>query len=176
AGGGPLDLARTLVSVPTRQTGRRLREALAAHAAQHESAVFPPRVMLPESLVAAAPGNAVLASRLETLLAWAEVFREIALEEFRAVFPVDPPARNVTWALRLGNEFVRLRRALAEGGLQLGDVAARVGASFPEAERWRQIAMLEALHAEKLIALGLCDQQAAEIAAANDPAPLEGFD
>ena len=51
-GGGPLDLGELLVVVPTQQSGRRLREALAAHAAKHGAAVFPPRVMLPESLVA----------------------------------------------------------------------------------------------------------------------------
>ena len=173
AGGGPLDLSKTLVIVPTRQTGRRLREALAAHAAAHGSAAFPPRVMLPESLVAAAPGDAALASRLESLLAWTVVLRDVPLDEFRAVFPVDPPVRNVAWALRLAQEFVRLRRALAEGGLQLGDVAGRVGADFPEAERWRQIGELERRQTAVLAELGLRDRQAAEVAAAVAPAKLE---
>src|SRR5450755_408136 len=86
----PLDLAEILVIVPTRQSGRRLREALAAHAAIHGAAVFPPRVMLPESLAAPGPGVTGLASRLESQLAWIGVFRALDLEEFRAVFPVDP--------------------------------------------------------------------------------------
>src|SRR5690349_4825275 len=50
-GAGPLDLAHWLVIVPTRQSGRRLREALAEHAAAREQAVFPPRVITPEALV-----------------------------------------------------------------------------------------------------------------------------
>ncbi|OYU98221.1 MAG: hypothetical protein CFE26_27965, partial [Verrucomicrobiales bacterium VVV1] len=66
AGDGPLDLARTLVVVPTRQAGRRLREALAEHAAARGQAVFPPRVVTPESLVT--QGVAVgTATRLESL-------------------------------------------------------------------------------------------------------------
>jgi len=47
SGTGPLDLARWLVVVPTRQAGRRLREALAEHAAEAGQAVFPPRVVTP---------------------------------------------------------------------------------------------------------------------------------
>ena len=37
---GPLDLSGLLVVVPTRQSGRRLREALAGHAAARGQAVF----------------------------------------------------------------------------------------------------------------------------------------
>ncbi|MDI1320450.1 MAG: hypothetical protein PSW75_09715, partial [bacterium] len=40
AGPGPLDLGGWLVIVPTRQSGRRLREALAEHAATRGSAVL----------------------------------------------------------------------------------------------------------------------------------------
>lgn len=176
AGEGPLDLSRRLVVVPTRQAGRRLREALAAHAARFGAAVFPPRVMVPELLVAAAPEKQDLATRLESLLAWTEVFREVDLEAFRAVFPVDPPARDFAWAFRLAQQFARLRRALAEGGLQLTEVAERTGPEFPEFERWQQIGELASRHAEKLGAVGLRDAQAAEIAAATAPARLEGIE
>jgi len=175
-GGGPLDLSRWLVVVPTRQAGRRLREALAGHAAERGAAVFPPRVLLPESLISAAVKEEALASRLVSLLAWMEVLREIELEAFRAVFPVDPPTRNVAWALRLAQEFGRLRRTLGEGGLQLGDVAQRLGEEFSERERWLQLGELERLHAEKLGELGLRDRQAAEIASARAPTELEGVE
>lgn len=176
AGDGPLDLSGTLAVVPTRQAGRRLREALAAHAAERGSAVFPPRVMLPESLVSAAVGEQATATRLVSLLAWTEVLRAIALDDFRAVFPVDPPVRNLAWALRLAQEFGRLRRALGEGGLQMGDVAARVGSDFPESERWVQLAELERLHTAKLKSFELTDRQLAEIEAARVPAAIEGVE
>ena len=62
SGTGPLDLARWLVVVPTRQAGRRLREALAEHAAEAGQAVFPPRVVTPESFISQgmAAGTATL--------------------------------------------------------------------------------------------------------------------
>lgn len=168
AGGAPLDLSETLVVVPTRQSGRRLREAIAAQAAVRGQAAFPPRVLSPEALVSSGPG-ASTASRLESQLAWMEIFRDLDLAEFRGVFPLDPPARNFAWMLRLAREFSRLQSTLAETGLRLADVSARAGADFSELERWRQLAELERLHGEKLAAHGLNDEQVVRIGRASAP-------
>jgi ATP-dependent helicase/nuclease subunit B len=170
-GAGPLDLSALLVVVPTQQSGRRLREALAEYAAIRGQAAFPPRVFTPDRLIAPGPGPGV-ASRLESLLAWVEIFRTIDLEAFREVFPVDPPARNFSWVLRLAQEFARLQAILAEAGLRLVEVNEKTGESFCETARWQQLGELERLHAEKLAALGLCDAQAAKITAAKNPPPL----
>jgi ATP-dependent helicase/nuclease subunit B len=169
-GNGPLDLSALLVIVPTQQSGRRLREALAGQAAARGQAAFPPRVLTPDRLIAQGLGPGV-ASQLESLLAWTEVFRALELEAFREVFPVDPPARNFTWAFRLAQEFARLQALLAEAGLRLADVNGKAGEDFPEAARWHQLGGLGRLHAEKLAALGLRDAQAAKIAAAQNPPP-----
>lgn len=166
SGNGPLDLSDRLVIVPTRQSGRRLREALAGFAARRHAAVFPPRVMLPEALLAPAPADAA-AAKLDSLLAWAQVFLAAEMDDFRAVFPVDPPARTVNWAMRLAEEFVRLQRSLAESGLRLSDVARRAGEGFPERERWEQIGELERRHDETLGRVGLCDAAASRIARAS---------
>lgn len=167
-GDRPLDLGRILVVVPTRQAGRRLREALAEYASARGQAVFAPRVLTPEALLGVGPGMAV-ASRLDSLLAWTEVFRAVDLEDFRAVFPVDPPARNFVWALRLAREFSGLQFSLAEGGLVLGDVGRRAGPEFPEADRWEQLGELERRHWRELAARGLVDGQAARIQTAQRP-------
>lgn len=174
AGAGPLDLADTLVVVATRQSGRRLREALAAHAATHGQAVFPPRVATPEALIASGATEGV-ATRLESWLAWTEVFLGLELDAFRAVFPVDPPARNFAWAQGLAQAFARLQRSLAEAGLRLAEVPARAGEDFAEAERWQQIGELEQFHTAKLAALRLRALSAVEIARARAPALPEGI-
>ena len=145
----PLDLSRLLILVPTRQSGRRLREALAGYAARRQSAVFPPQVLTPEALLAAATAPTT-APRLEATLAWIEVLRAIELEAFRDVFPTDPPARNFAWSSRLAEQFVRLQSALAEAGLRLADVARRAGPDFPETARWAQLAQLEQRYFERL--------------------------
>lgn len=168
AGPGPLDLSAVLVIVPTRQSGRRLREALAEHAATRNSAVLAPRVVLPEDLLAPAEGApaVAVASSLETQLAWAEVLRAAELEEFRAVFPVDPPARHFAWAARLAAQLQRLQATLGENGLRLGDVVRRAGDGLPETERWMQLAELERRCDAVLKDCGRIEPQAARIAAA----------
>ncbi len=165
AGSGPLDLGGVLVIVPTRQSGRRLREALAEHASRRDSAVLAPRVVLPEDLLAVpAGGTAVpVASRLEAQLAWAEVLRTVDLEDFRAMFPVDPPARNFAWAVRLAAQLQRLQSTLGENGLRLRDVVHRAGDGLPETERWTQLAGLERRCDALLAAGGRCEAQAARL-------------
>ncbi|MSU23232.1 MAG: PD-(D/E)XK nuclease family protein [Opitutus sp.] len=174
AGGGPLNLSDTLVVVSTRQAGRRLREALAVHAATQRQAVFPPRVLTPESLLTVEADEGP-ATRLESLLAWTEIFRGLELENFRDVFPVDPPARNFAWALRLAQEFARLQGSLGEAGLRLSEVAARAGENFSETERWRQLAELERWHTAQLAARDRRDASAAKIARAHAPVLPEGI-
>ncbi len=174
-GQAPLDLARSLVIVPTRQAGRRLREALAEHAAARGQAVFPPRVATPELLVTQSAATGI-ATRLEALFAWTETLREIDFEDFRAVFPRDPPARDFAWALRLARELGRLQSTLAEGGLHLSDVVEKSGDDLPEAERWRQLGELEKHHAEMLEKRGLRDPQVARIAGARTPPKLVEID
>lgn len=171
AGGAPLDLSRTLVLVSTRQAGRRLRAALAELAATHGQAAFPPRVLTPEALLAPEAASD-LAPPLAATLAWAQVLAALDLERVRAVFPVDPPARNFSWALRLAGEFTRLQATLAEAGLTLDEVAARLPADFPERARWQQLGQLGRAHAAALAERGWREPQAARRAAARRPAPL----
>lgn len=166
-GQGPLDLADVMVVVPTRQAGRRLREALAVHAAQYRQAVFAPLVLGTDQLIEPT-GPRALATPMASLLAWTELLREIDLNDYRAVFPVDPPERSFAWALGLARALASLQRELAEGGLRLTDVELRAG-DFPETTRWRQLAALEQLHDERLTRDGLIDGQAARIASAQVP-------
>ncbi|HEY8995817.1 MAG TPA: PD-(D/E)XK nuclease family protein, partial [Lacunisphaera sp.] len=161
-GTGPLDLSGWLVIVPTRQSGRRLREALAEHAAARDAAVLAPRVLLPEDLLTPAE-DAKVATRLEAHLAWAGLLREIDLNEFRAVFPVDPPARNFTWASRLAAQLQHLQATLGENGLRLRDVVRRAGDGLPETERWAQLAELDRRCEALLTACGRCEPQTARL-------------
>lgn len=174
-GGAPLDLSRTLVLVPTRQSGRRLREALAEYAAARGQAAFPPRVVAPNTLVALGVAEDT-APALESLLAWAGVLRGLEHGELGDVFPAGVPEGDAAWALQMAQQLLRLQAALAEGGLRLGDVAARAGADFPEQARWAGLAELEARYDAALAAHGLSDAQAAKIAAVQAGAATAEFD
>ena len=150
-------------------------EALAGYAAARRTAVFSPRVATPQALVFrdSPPGAA---SRVESLLVWAEIFLGLDLEQWRGVFPMDPPQRGVSWAQRLAAQFINLQAALAEAGLRVADVADRAGGDFPEAPRWRELAELESLYDRKLGEVGLIDRQAASISAAESQESLREID
>ena len=176
-GDGPLDLSRLLVVVPTGQSGRRLRAAIADHAAARGRAAFPPRIATPGALLTPPAGSGA-ASPMHALLAWVAVLREIEPGNFREVFPLDPPVRGFAWALRLAEKFTALQAELAEVGLGFAEVPATLardgapGGGFPEAGRWTQLGELERLQAAHLAARGLRDPQAARIAAAGQPGRL----
>lgn len=173
SGTGPLDLARWLVVVPTRQAGRRLREALAEHAAEAGQAVFPPRVVTPESFISQGMA-AGTATRLESLLAWTEVVSGVRPEEFPALLPYEPPTRDFAWARRWAAELALLQATLAEGGLRLADVRARAGEDCPESARWGELGELERRLEVLLAARGLRDGAAARILAAREPSLMPG--
>jgi ATP-dependent helicase/nuclease subunit B len=167
-GVGPLDLSHLLVIVPTRQSGRRLREALAGHASACGQAVFPPRVLPPEGLLAEALHATDVAPAFQSLVAWVEVLRGIDPDEFTDLFPVPPPARSLLWAARLGRQFTALQSELAENALRIGDVGVRAG-EFPDSARWAQLAELEKRHDALLARLGLRDPNAARLSWALRP-------
>jgi ATP-dependent helicase/nuclease subunit B len=169
----PLDLSSVLAVVPTRQAGRRLREALALHAAAVGRAVFPPRVIVPDELLT--PANEMNpAGRVASILAWSAVLGRIDLDQFRDLFPIDPPVRDFTWSLRLAQQLIGLQATLAESGWRLADVREAVeeseGSPFPETERWRRLAELESDYDDELARSGLRDSGAVKIAAAEQPA------
>lgn len=171
---GPLDLSHLMAVVPTRQSGRRLREALAAYAAERSQAVFPPTVIVPETLLGITRPDTGVANKHESLFAWIEVLRTVRLEEFPDVFPVPPPERNTAWAARLAREFLNLQSTLAESGLRMSEVVSVVDGPFPEAGRWAQLARLEKRFDQALNAQGLIDRQAARIEISQKPAMPDG--
>ena len=172
SGRAVLDLAHWCVVVPTRQSGRRLREALAALAAEQGQAVFPPRVILPEGLASMGAPTAGVANRAEQQLAWIDVLQTLDLAAFREVFPVDPPARSFTWARGLASQLMRLQATLAESGLRVAGVRERAVADqggFPEAARWLQLAELERRVDHVLASRGLRSVEATVLETAAAP-------
>ena len=72
--GGMLDLSHQAVIVPTENAGRKLREALAIHAAKREAAVLAPLILTPDAVLEwAPPGSLQAATTADSLLAWLEI-------------------------------------------------------------------------------------------------------
>ncbi len=130
------ELPGMLLVVPTAQSGRRLREALA----EATGALLSPRVVTPGSLLQACDDEA--ASDWIEQVAWSEVLDSVTdWTGMAALFPEAPDAAS-DWATGMAREMVTLRHALQENGLMLESAARKLAVS-PEAERWQALASLE---------------------------------
>ena len=166
-GGGALDLGDWLIVVPTRHAGRRLREALAVHAAARDAAVLPPMTVTPDFLTSPDRVEGIhLAGQVETRLIWAAELLHLDLGEYRQLFPVDPVERNFGWALKTAGDVLQVRETLNESGLSLVDVARRLENTEMEPERWRDLAKLVQQCLGAAAALGYVDWQVARRRAA----------
>jgi ATP-dependent helicase/nuclease subunit B len=140
-------LPRLLVVVPTTQSGRRLREALAEQA----GALLAPTIVTPGSLLQT-PGPEVAADWIERV-AWMETLEGITdWAAYQELLPV-PPAAGQAWSGGLAAELLKLRHALQENGLTLS-AAARILSGTVEAARWDALGRLERLMERKLQAWG----------------------
>ena len=161
-GRGALDLSDWLIVVPTRHASRRLREALAVHAAEKDAAVLPPLTVTPDFLTSPerVPGQKA-AGQVETLLLWAAELLKLDLAAHRQLFPVDPVERSFAWAVKMAADLLQVRETLNESGLSAADVARMLENTEMEPERWRDLARLEHQCLLTTTAHGLTDWQVA---------------
>lgn len=141
-------LADTLVIVPTSQSGRILRESLAATA----GAILSPTVATPGSLLHL--NDPSIAPPWLEKIAWIEILEEITPEEWSAysdLFPTPPDTtgKSSDWAIAFAAEMVSLRAKLQDHRHNLFS-ASKFLANTPEAGRWKNLAQLETLAERKL--------------------------
>ena len=138
------ELPGMLVVVPTAQSGRRLREALAEAA----GALLAPKVVTPGSFLQSRDADAA-ADWIERV-AWVEVLENVPdWSEYQALFP-EPPGEGRNWAGGLAQEMIRLRHSLQENGLLLSTAARKLSETV-EAERWEALGRLENLMERQLL-------------------------
>ena len=167
---GVKSLSHVLVVVPTAQSGRRLRLALAKRAAASGwGGVLPPRVEMTSALLAGeGPYVATEALELATL---AEVLLHADLSEFPVLFPCPPGERNVRWALDAAEGLLAIPQVLGEGAMFAHEVECEA-----ESDRWRDIAKLEGRFATALKRKGFVSRLAARRAAADAGCRIVGIE
>jgi ATP-dependent helicase/nuclease subunit B len=170
----PPDLRDTLVVVPTRQAGRRLREALAAACAQY-GALLAPRVVTPNFFWRDDSRSAAVAPPMAVMLAWVQVLRVIERDAFPAFFPKGSDRDDVSWVLRTARMLSGVREELAEGAYTIQRVCQRWGNELQEAERWQDLARLEQIYLRVLEAGGFADPCRIRLRCAESPLQPEGI-
>lgn len=161
-----IDLSDQLVIVPTSQSGRRLREALALAVSQNNRGLLPPLICTPDSLLALNIDDSTAANDEEVIAAWISVLAGIDLQNFQSLFPVEP-IRSIAWQLGMAQRFNQLRSELGEEGLNFQLAAQRISAAEQESERWKQLARLESLYLDTLQQQGKQDAKEARRKAAD---------
>lgn len=146
------ELAETLIIVPTSQSGRTLRENLAATA----GAILAPTVTTPGALLHL--DDPTIAPRWLEKIAWIEVIESLSHTDWNSysgLFPTppNPEMQSPDWAHSLAAEIVSLRTTLEESLHNLFS-ASKFLRETPEQERWENLAELENLMEKKLHAWG----------------------
>lgn len=146
------ELTESLVVVPTSQSGRILRENLAAEA----GALLAPTVTTPGALLHLEDTN--IAPRWLEKIAWMDVLENLKQsdwENYPGLFPTPPDLEMLSsdWASALAAEMVSLRSTLEESLHNLFS-ASKFLQGTTEGDRWENLAQLESLMEKKLYAWG----------------------
>ena len=151
---GAVSLAHVLVIVPTAESGRRLRLALARRFAH---GCVPPVVRMPSVLLT--PGENV-ASPVRETGELAKLLASLRPGDYPALFPRLPDPRTEDWCVGMASQLVELWRILGANALGFSDVAAQASELIVsenadvEIARWRDLAALETRFFEALHASG----------------------
>lgn len=151
------DLQDTLIVVPTRQSARRLRQALARRCTEVGASLFPPRIVEPVFFLHERGGRVQVANPSEVAAIWAQLLMAADLHTYRHLFPSRVPAQDFSWALYMGGILQGLRDTLADSGLMVKDVVEQHAQVLEEADRWQDLAALESAYLERLAALSRVD-------------------
>lgn len=171
---GTVDLGKELVVVPTRQAGRRLREALALQCSQWDAALLSPHVVTPTYFLYPDEETRNVATQTDVTAVWTQVLMEAELGEYESVFPARAPEQDFNWAIYTGEMIQRLRDTLADGGYRIADVYRDMSSVLEEVDRWRDLSKLEEAYLKRLEAQGKQDPVDFMIRRAeNPPVPEE---
>ena len=166
--GSTFDLSNLLIVVPTRHSGRRLREHLALVASRKNAAVLPPAVLPPDAFLAVAGGSVPRADRSESLAVWVDVLKSAPSALATPVIGGSGSPRDFRWLLGAARRLFELQSALGENGLSVADVRETLS-DMDEPERWHALVELERAYLARLEGLGLRDPNVMRKEAAANP-------
>ncbi|GEM_PF-1829158 len=156
SGSGPLELESLWMMVPTRQSGRRLRESLArAWRERGGTALLSLEVHPPAYLLQ--PGDSTpLAHPFDWMDAWQQVLRNCQPGDLPALFPSREEPWTPETARETGQRLQQVRNELLESGLDINKALSRIS-SPAEKERWQELATLESAYRNRLADQGVMD-------------------
>ena len=131
---GAKSLAHILVVMPTAQSARSLRLALAEAFAP--SGVLPPKTEMTSRLLV--DESTAVATEAEEIATLAQILNNIDLDDYRNLFPAPPKTRDVDWALSMAETILGVSCILGERALLMREVS-----SEEDKARWSDLAKIE---------------------------------
>ena len=169
-----VDLSDTLLLLPTRQAGRRLREALAAEMAKRGGGLFPPQIASPAVMLKGDESDNTVAETVACQWHWVNVLQGEALARYNALFPRLPSVVDFNWCRQMVRSLHDLRGTLVDADLDCTAVAESAHC-VEEQARWADLAKLEAVYRASLAKVGLRDAHDAKREAAANPILPDGI-
>ena len=160
---GPVDLSADLIVVPTRQAGRRLRQALAFECAKRDTGLLSLRVVTPSYFLHGENVEVRVATESVVRAVWAKLLMSCDLTDYPDLFPVDVAQKDFAWGVHMADLLQGLRSLLVDGAYTIPDVSKVLQEACPEPDRWRDLASLESQYLEQLDKLGFADPLAQRI-------------
>ena len=111
---GTADLSATLLLLPTRQAGRRLREALATEMARRGGGLFPPQTATPALMLVNEESAEPIADTVACLWHWVNVLQGESLGRYLALFPQLPSVVDFNWCRLMARSLHELRGTLVD--------------------------------------------------------------
>ncbi len=166
----PGRLRRRLVVVPTRESGRRLRESLTGRAARDGiGAILGPRVATPEDFFRA---DGVMPDAIRWA-AWLDVLRRTTDDEVASLFPSGVADKEDAWRLAMVRQIEQARESLISGNADFAAVSRELSG---DTARWNELARLE----ERVISVwkhwGFADPVGAKRLRARNPVRPHGVE
>ena len=146
----PVDLEGVLIVVPTRQAGRRLREALARRCTTNKTALLSAQVVTPHYFFSEDSSSKEVAGSVLTKAVWVRVLMHADLSDLTSLFPATIQERDFHWALNTSVILEDLRQELADGAYTISSVLEQYEEKLEEVERWQALAKLEQLYLAEL--------------------------
>ncbi|MED5381239.1 MAG: hypothetical protein VYC47_01610, partial [Verrucomicrobiota bacterium] len=172
--GATADLSATLLLLPTRQAGRRLREALATEMAKRGGGLFPPHTATPALMLTGDEVDDTVADTVACHWHWVNALQGGALGRYSTLFPRLPSMVDFNWCRLMARSLHELRSTLVDAGC---DCTAVAESEHVDAEqfRWRDLAKLESTYRASLAKAGMRDPHDAKRAAAAEPMLPKGI-
>lgn len=159
----PALLRNRLVVVPTRESGRRLRESLTVRSAQGgRGGILGPRIATPNDFFR--PTQTM--PEAVRWAGWRHALSAVSDEEVQSLFPLGVGEKTESWRQAVARRIERVRETVAASNLDFSAVADRLEL---EADRWRELAALEQRATAQWQAWGFADPVAEKRRGATDP-------